>query len=133
MENDMGSKLRGLAVVTLAAIAGCNSSLGIPSCDANTTTATFYNEPSISATVTSITGSGTSKVIKAVGPSIDVRFTVTDATAVFERVGDGAPTAASSCRLAIGEVVELPLGLFIGVGGGGDPPAPTIAQLVIER
>jgi hypothetical protein len=132
----MRSKLCGLSVVTIAAIAGCSSSTGIRSCDANTTTASFREVASISETVTSITVTGQSKLVEtAMMPGMSsgrMTFVVTDTTPVFERVGEGAPRASSACRLAVGEVVEIPFGDGFG-DFPADAPPPTISQLVIER
>jgi len=130
----MRSVLCGLVVVTFAAIAGCTSSTEAVDCGANTTAA-FRNEISVSARVTSITTAGSSAIIElrmnetAFGT---MSFIVADTTPVFERVGDGAPRASSACHLAIGEVVDIPLGDgFVDVVGEV-PPLP-LSQLVIER
>ncbi|MDQ2766314.1 MAG: hypothetical protein M3Y30_04080 [Gemmatimonadota bacterium] len=123
-----------VAVVTFAAMAGCTSSMGIADCGANTTAA-FRDEIAISATVTSIKSAGPSTRIE-VGmdgaPPGKMSFIVADTTAVFERIGEGAPRASSACHLAVGEVVEIPLGDGFG-DIVGDVPPPTLRQLVIER
>jgi hypothetical protein len=132
----MHSKLRGLSVVASTAIAGCSSSTGIRNCDANTTTAAFREVAWVSETVTSITVTGQSKLVEtAMMPGMPVgtmTFVVTDTTPVFERVGEGAPRASSACRLAVGEIVEIPFGDGFG-DFPADAPPPTISQLVIER
>jgi hypothetical protein len=135
MELDMRSKLCAVAVVTFAAMAGCNSSTGIRDCNAPTTTAAFLNEVSITATVTEISVTGQTRLIEVAmaGPPPGKKtFIVAGTTAVFERVGEGAPRASSSCGLAIGEVLEIPL--FDGFGDfDGDVPTTTLSQVVIER
>jgi len=130
----MRPTLYALAVVTFTAIAGCSSSTGLSDCGAKTT-ATFRDELANTATITAITVTGPSTLIEVrmhVTPPGTMSFIVADTTAVFERVGEGAPRASSACRLAIGEVVEIPLGDGFG-DIIGEPPPPTLSQLVIER
>ena len=130
----MRSTLCSLAAVTFAAIAGCNSSTGMADCGAKTT-ASFRDDLAGTARITSIATSGQSKLIEVVmdvTPPLRQTFIVADTTAVFERFGEGTPRPSSSCRLAVGEVVEIRIsegfGDFIG-----DVPTPTLRQLVIER
>ena len=130
----MRSTLFGFAVVTFAAIAGCSSSTGLADCGANTT-ADYRNEISVTARVISISTTGPSSIIELrmnESPFGTMSFIVADTTPVFERHGDGAPRASSACHLAVGELVEFPLGDgFVDIVGEV-PPLP-VSQLVIER
>jgi hypothetical protein len=65
-------------------------------------------------------------------------YTVNATTAVFERAGSSTPTAASICRLAVGDEVQV----SSGFGDVGDVRAarsyevllpPLLGQIVIQR
>jgi hypothetical protein len=61
-----------------------------------------------------------------------IRFVVADTTPVFVRFANQAPSPTSACRLAVGDVVVIPLGS--GFGDFSDiPPVPTISQVVIQH
>ena len=132
MESDMHAKLGCLAVVSFAAIAGCSSATGMADCDAHTTTAAYRDEMASSGTVTSISTTGSSKLIDLAQSSGHFQIIVTDTTPVFERVGEATPRASSECRLAVGQVVEIPLGDGFG-DFSGDPPPIAVHQVVIDR
>jgi hypothetical protein len=120
--------------VLLLAMAACGDATGASDCGAKTT-AVFRDEISNSYTITSITGRGQSRLIDVTfhgSPSTSMTFAIADTTAVFERVGSGTPRPSYACRLAVGEVVETPLGDGFG-DVIGDPPPPTLRQIVIDR
>ena len=133
-EFDVRYRTACLAIVTLATIEGCSSSTGISDCGPNTT-ATFHSEIEVVTMITSIMAVGQSKLIETGmegTPPGKATWIVADTTAVFERFGEGAPHASNACRLAVGQVVEIPLsdgfGDFVG-----DVPPPTLHQLVIKH
>ena len=128
----MHAKLACLSVVSLAMIAGCSSATGMADCDAHTTTAAYHDEIASSGTVTSISNTGSSKLVDLAQSSGHFQIIVTDSTPVFERVGEATPRASSACRLAVGQVVEIPLGDGFG-DFSGDPPPTVVHQLVIDR
>jgi hypothetical protein len=135
MELDMRTMLGRLAIVTLAAIAGCSGSTEIADCGGAKTTASFRDAPANSARITNITMSGQSTIVDVdwdVTPSSRSTVIVADTTAVFERFGERTPRPSSSCRLAVGETVEILLGDGFG-DFNGDMPAPTLHQVVIDR
>ena len=128
----MHATLASLAIVTIAAFAGCSSSTGMSDCDSHTTTAAYRDEIASSGTVTSISTTGTSKLVDLAQSSGHFQIIVTDTTPVFERVGEATPRASSACRLAVGQVVEIPLGDGFGDFVGDVPPI-AVHQLVIDR
>jgi hypothetical protein len=119
------------AALTFAAIVGCSSSTS-PSCFVGKTTAAYRNADSFSVTVTSISITGSSRLVEASNSSSQLRFVVADTTPIFVRVGSGTPRPIVVCALAVGQLVEIPLG--DGFGDFSDPvPILPISQVVIDR
>ena len=143
-----------IAMATIVSIiAGCDGSATAPArCDSHTTTASFADVVSLTGVMISIQSAGGSSSATAAevvtlrvhgNPDFNTYFTVSDSTAVFERAGGAAPTAASACQLAVGQQVQIPYA-FLGSGFGdhipvvgGNNPAPPlppmIGQIVIVR
>ena len=132
------------ATVIAAIIAGCDGSSTAPAqCDWQTTSATFVDGETLTGVVTQIAApgatAGTTKVVAVRvhgDPDYTIGFTVTTATAVFQRSGVSAPTPASACRLSVGEQVQFPADTYLS--GFGDylpapPLPPAVTQIVIVR
>jgi hypothetical protein len=147
--------MRATLVLATVAVIGrvvvvCDGSSTSPfRCDDDITIASFADVASVTGIVTSLAfASGSSAtaaseivhvLVRGSAGSADftIVFVVSPATAVFERSGNSPPMAASACRLALGERVQLPFSL-IGRGFGDFPgdtvlPPPTAAQVVIVR
>jgi hypothetical protein len=147
----MRASLGGVAVAVIgAAVGACGGSpTAAAQCDDHTTTAAFADVESFAGTVTSVAFANASSTAEIVHVSVrgsagsadfTMVFAVGSATAVFERTGNAPPTAASACRLALGEQVQLPFSLisggfgdFVPVEGEPAPPPPTVEQIVIVR
>lgn len=139
-----------LGVVAVAVIAGamaaCNGSPTSPGrCDDHMT-ASYADVIFVSGTVTSISFVGSLSETRAPeivhigipGSGVTEVFTVTSATAMFERIGTSPPTATSACRIAIGQQVQISSGFgdvgnILPVQGASVPLPPTIGQVVILR
>jgi hypothetical protein len=145
--------MRATLVLATVAVIGrvvvvCDGSSTSPfRCDDDITIASFEDVASVTGIVTSIEFvRGASAQITQVrvpgDPDFTMTFTVSSATAVFERAGSAPPIAASACFLAVGQQVQFPhsmIGSGFGdsvpvVQGGESPPLPpTIGQIVIVR
>ena len=128
----MRSTMVGVSALAFAAVIGCSDSTAPSTCYAGKTTAAYRNADSFSGTVTSLSVTGNSQLVEASTNSGALRFLVSDTTPVFVRVGSGTPRAAFVCDLAVGDVVEIPLG--DGFGDFNDPvPTLPVSQVVIDR
>ena len=132
------------AALAIGAIAACDSSTAPAECDSPTTTASFSNASAFTGVVTKIEYSSnrSSEIVTVRVPSdppYEMKFTVDNSTAVFERDGSAVPNATSACRLAVGRSVEIPFavigdgfGDYIGLSQAGAPPA-VVSQIVVDR
>jgi hypothetical protein len=140
------------AMLAACLLAACDGSSTEPArCDVITTTASFVDGEQLTGIVTSMilaNGSSATSPVQIVSvtihenPDLTIFFTVSAATAVFERTGSAPPSASSLCRLTVGQRVQVPSAAFAdGFGdylpiSGNDPAPPLppdIGQIVIVR
>jgi hypothetical protein len=137
------------AVVVMGFVAACDSASTSPAqCDGHATSASFVDGEVLSGVVSSIAAAkgstlGVTEIVTVRihgDPDFTIAFTLSAATAVFERSGSAAPTPANSCSLAAGQQVQLPpatylsgFGDYIPVSGNDPAPPipPTATQIVI--
>ena len=136
-----------LIVFATGTLAACGNSPTAPeACIDHTTSSSYVELQSIVGTITTLSdvqgSSGTTRYeVIQIGPEGSGAggiFTVNASTAVFERVGASPPSAASICRLAVGERVQVSTGFgdvvdILVSDGSSAPLPPLLGQIVILR